>query len=190
MKIFPASITGCALCKDSPSTLGQQGWNKVMVTGAADQRFLPGGCGTFLLWSARSISRLGRSFLPASQTRPSPVPLKPLSSAPGGCSAATQNKPRSAALRHREAAPDPGRHFPLHSQNRRPPCQHRSGNAATEASPPPGTAWDVPELREGAEPRAARGAHVCQKYRVASVSWNSRVEPSSSSSRASWFSPC
>lgn len=56
----------------------------------------------------------------------------------------------------------------------------RSGNAATagtEASPPPGTAWDVPaELREGAEPRA--------KNTDCDGVTRSHVEPSSSSSWA------
>lgn len=60
----------------SPSTLGQRGWNKVMVT-KADQKSLPSGCWTFLLWSAKNISKLGRRFLPVPSTFQHPWDVHP-----------------------------------------------------------------------------------------------------------------
>lgn len=170
------SIFGCAPFTGQPFYLGTAGMRQGMATRAADQRSLS-DCGTcFLLCSARGISRLGVKLPSTAQQLPSflgcpsqnmenpLVPSRPLCSAPGDSSAATQDKSRGAALvflslggsERLEPAPDPGRHFPSTPKTdalRASTCSANAATASTEASPPPGTAWDVPaELREGAEP--------------------------------------
>lgn len=167
--LFP--ISGHAqFTEGSPSTLGMWGLNQVL---AEEQQIRP--CPAALghdFSSGPALARLPHpsQHFPASLGCPSqntdpPVPLR---ASPVTSSAASQNKPRGetpASLpgRNGEAAPDPGRRFPLPSQNIRPPCQHQLGErghrrhrGVTAPRHSPG----------GAEPRAPRGAHACQKYRV------------------------
>lgn len=206
-------ITGCAQLTGQPFHLGAAGtkpghghkgsrsevsaqWLWDMIFPLVSQGHLQPG--TRLPPAAQHLpAPLG---CPSQNMDPPPVPLIPLSSD----SAATNLPLKLSSFSPREkqrgwSLPqipgDTSPSTPKTAALRASTCSGNAATASTEASPPPGTAWEVPAgLREGAEPPAPSGAHVCQKYRVAPLSWNnhdgvtrSHVEPSSSSS---WFSPC